>query len=185
MTKALRDIHNLGFLHLDIKPNNILTSYVKDTANGELVKLDGLTKNIFLIDFGCCQEYRMKPKPQEIEQRHRERQFESKVVGCGIFQSYEAMRFLTQSRRDDLISMVYTLVYLANGETKWAFEHIRDEDEQEREIMKFKKKASPAEICQGDSLPLAPILEIIYGLSYDEEPDYDKIVKTFIRQILE
>jgi hypothetical protein len=51
-------------------------------------------------------------------------------------------------------------------------------------IHKFKKKASAKEICAGDSLPLAPILQIIYDLNYDEEPNYDKIVFEFSKAIM-
>ena len=56
ITKALRDIHESGYLHLDVKPDNILTCFSQNST-GDLKKIDGLSKNIYLIDFGCCQSF--------------------------------------------------------------------------------------------------------------------------------
>jgi len=50
-------------------------------------------------------------------------------MGCDIYLSANAMAFKTQSRKDDLISMMYSLVYLVNETTDWAYEHITDIEE--------------------------------------------------------
>jgi serine/threonine protein kinase len=58
VTKALRDIHQKGFLHLDVKPDNILSAFeVSPSYVGRLQKMADLDKNVFLIDLGLCQPY--------------------------------------------------------------------------------------------------------------------------------
>ena len=53
--KALRDIHQKGFLHLDVKPDNILSAFeVSPSDVGRFQKMNGLDKNVFLIDLGLC-----------------------------------------------------------------------------------------------------------------------------------
>ena len=68
-------------------------------------------------------------------------------MGCDIYLSAEAMDFQTQSRKDDLISMVYTLVYLVNDQTEWAYEFISNIDEQRDLIYNAKVLSSAQQIC--------------------------------------
>ena len=56
LTKALQDMHTLGFVHRDIKPNNILTSY--RVSNNKLEAIGDLEKNIYLIDFGLSKKFK-------------------------------------------------------------------------------------------------------------------------------
>lgn len=105
-------------------------------------------------------------------------------MGCDIYLSANAMAFKTQSRKDDLISMMYSLVYLVNETTDWAYEHITDIEEQRDCIYKFKKNATPEDICSGEAYALTPILKMIYNLRYDEDPNYEKIVFEFSKAIM-
>ena len=54
MTKALRKIHELGFLHLDVKPDNIITPFIRYSLNDPLTKIQSAKSSIYLIDFGCA-----------------------------------------------------------------------------------------------------------------------------------
>ena len=61
------------------------------------------------------------------------------ATGVATFQSVNALNRVTQSRRDDLISMVYSLIYLVNGVSFWAFETLfHNKAQQMLEIRKFK-----------------------------------------------
>ena len=105
-------------------------------------------------------------------------------MGCDIYLSANAMNFKTQSRKDDLISLMYSLVYLVNETTEWAYEYIQDINLQRDMIHEFKKKATPAQICNGESSPMTPVLEMIYDLGYDEKPNYDKLIFEFSKAIM-
>ena len=101
--------------------------------------------------------------------------------GCPTFQSANALNRVTQSRRDDLIAMVYSLIYLVNGVSFWASEHLRNfSDLQREEITKIKNHASPEEFCKGDARCFLPILTKIYALEYEEEPNYKEITNLLI-----
>ena len=51
-------MHEAGFLHLDIKPDNVCTSFdFPRVPTGKLERIEGLAKNIFLIDYGLAQSY--------------------------------------------------------------------------------------------------------------------------------
>jgi len=50
--KQIENLHDKGFLHADIKTDNILVRYSM-TNNRRIIRRSDLKKNIYLIDFGC------------------------------------------------------------------------------------------------------------------------------------
>ena len=55
---------------MDVKPNNILTAYDFCAGSNELSKIEGLSKNVFLIDYGLSERYEDKNgvhRPQQSE----------------------------------------------------------------------------------------------------------------------
>ena len=62
VTKQLRTLHELGYVHLDIKPDNILTNHKliktreKET---QFVKRRNLVNSIYIIDFGNIEKCKL------------------------------------------------------------------------------------------------------------------------------
>jgi hypothetical protein len=40
-------------------------------------------------------------------------------------------------------------------------------------------------MCRGKAAKLTTILEMVYDLNYNEDPDYEKIIFAFVKAILE
>ena len=89
----LEILHDTGFIHRDIKPDNIMVGL-------------GRSSLIHLADFGMAKVYRDKKR------NHFEKLTEMGFVGTQLFASPNAHANITQSRRDDLISLGYTIIYL-------------------------------------------------------------------------
>ena len=87
-------LHETGFIHRDIKPDNIMVGLGQDSSI------------IHLADFGMAKVYRDKKR------NHVEKLTEMGFVGTRLFASPNAHAMITQSRRDDLISLGYCIVYL-------------------------------------------------------------------------
>ena len=86
-------MHETGFIHRDIKPDNIMVGLGKSSI-------------IHLADFGMAKVYRDKKR------NHIQKLTEMGFVGTRLFASPNAHAMITQSRRDDLISLGYCIVYL-------------------------------------------------------------------------
>lgn len=100
----LEQIHSIGYIYNDLKPDNICI--------GEYDNPQSLNK-LKLIDFGLATSYlKLNAATQEMEHLKCERrQFQGNLA----FSSKNAFMEMTLSRRDDLISLVYMLTYLASG----------------------------------------------------------------------
>jgi len=103
----LEDLHTLGFVHRDIKPQNILLG--PKTSKEEHNK-------IFLVDFGLSNQY-LTDSGDHIEDTPDSRY--ASVVGTAIFASINAHMGIEITRRDDVESLVYTLIYLLVGTLPW------------------------------------------------------------------
>ena len=123
---------------------------------------------IKMIDFGLAQKY-VDAQGQHIP-AVREKYFQGNL----IFASKHCFNLVTHSRRDDLISLSYLLLYLIDGDL--AFLDQDDEAAGEKKedngfnqaefkrIKKLKNKLTPAMLCQSpEAKTLLPFIEEIFS----------------------
>ena len=113
---AFRKIHDAGYVYADLKLDNILVGDAKILPNSEF----SLYK-IRLIDFGLAKPY-ILPDGSHIPQT-KDHKFEGNLM----FSSPNAMNFTALSRRDDLISLCYILLYLVEGDLVFMQENSEEE----------------------------------------------------------
>ena len=152
---CLESLHSRNYIHRDVKPANFMT------GAGEL------SNQVFLIDFGLAQLFR-----DPSTRRHVPFMSGLKTVGTIAFTSINSHSGRTQSRRDDLESLMYSIVYLFCGCLPWQ-DVIEGPVEQYEAAVLEKKTASVKTLCQGLPLPFVAFTQHIQSLGFDEKPQYD------------
>jgi len=97
----LESIHDKGYLHRDVKPENMLLE-----ATG--------TQRIKLIDFGLAKKYILKGSHEHIPFKKGKG-----LTGTVRYASLNAHRGFEQSRRDDLETLFYTMAFLVVPSLPW------------------------------------------------------------------
>ena len=106
MLKIIESIHLKGLIHRDIKPANFL---LKTNAQN--------ISELYLIDFGLSASF-IDQNNKHIQMKTNER-----LIGTPRYMSVNTQQHLTPSRRDDLESLGYILIYLHKGELPWQSQH--------------------------------------------------------------
>ena len=102
MINVLEYIHNKHFVHRDLKPDNFV------------VGLNDLSKYLYLLDFGLAKKYRSSVTLKQYPLINKK-----KLTGTARYASINALRGFEQSRRDDLESAGYVLMYFLRGSLPW------------------------------------------------------------------
>ncbi|KHJ92953.1 hypothetical protein OESDEN_07141 [Oesophagostomum dentatum] len=150
---AVRDLHNLGYLHRDIKPQNFATG------------LGPKQSVVYMLDFGIARKFTVG-ETKEVKIARAKVSF----LGTVRFASRACHKCLEQGRKDDLeswIFMVFELFDDANG-LPWK-RATRDKVVPLKE--KFFKNQLPKcyKVVPAD---FKRIVEYIDGMKYADEPDY-------------
>ena len=106
MFEALREVHNHGFVHCDLKPDNFVLGS-DDVASPENAK-------VYLIDFGIAQQF-IDTHGRHIARSKKNNFFKGNL----LFASKNAFHSSTHSRRDDCIAALYLLVFMLRGYLPW------------------------------------------------------------------
>ncbi|KAI0558488.1 CK1 family protein kinase [Gracilaria domingensis] len=145
----LRFAHSKGLLHSDVKPKNIMVQ-----------RNSGRPDKLFLTDFGMAKSYLR----DDDNSRHVSDAYVG-FYGTPHFASPRAHEGRRQSRRDDLKSLTYMLVYLANGSLPWG--HL----DRMSDIHHLKRETLLSDLCSG--IPgLRDFALNVWRLSFEERPDY-------------
>lgn len=153
----LLTIHEAGLIHRDIKPDNFLLS------------LNDSNKKIYIIDFGLCKSYLNNEKHIELKQT-------SSLIGTPTYASINAHNFMELSRRDDLESLGYMLIYFYLGELEWQKSHSTNHD-----LIKEMK----INIINNIKIPpiLIEYIKIVRSIDFKEKPFYNTLFEMFKREI--
>jgi len=151
----LRMIHDKGLVHRDIKPDNFLLG------------LKNKSKSIYIIDFGFCKTFLNDNKHIEIRKM-------SSLIGSNNFASINAHNFNELSRRDDLESLGYMLIYFYLGNLIW-------KDYSNNEMIRVMKN----NITNDETIPkiLITFLEIVKKLEFKEIPNYELLINIFKNEL--
>ena len=168
MINIIENIHKRHIIHRDIKPENFVISLNKNLKNN----------SIYLIDFGLSKRFR-NPKTGE----HIPYKDGKNLVGTARYSSIYTHLGIEQSRRDDLEAIIYTLIYLFNGNLPWENLKAKNKEEKYQKILSKKINYSIEKLCE--SLPnfFPNILSYIRSLQFEEIPNYNYLKGFFIQEL--
>lgn len=158
MISRIANCHVRNVLHRDIKPEN----FVVDSNDNSF---------LYLIDFNLGKLF-SSPSVPHIPYRVRSPQYS---VGNVQFLSVNVHKGVEQSRRDDLISIGYSLIYLAKGSLPWSGMRSRDFDCRLDYLLVVGEKkynCSLQEVCDGLPVQFQRYMNYCSQLKFDEKPDY-------------
>lgn len=152
MLDRLKFLHNKGLIHRDIKPDNFLLG-------------TGENKNkLYLIDFGFCKKY------INDDGKHMDTKMLNNIIGTPHFISLNVHNLIQPSRRDDIESIIYVLIYLWNSD----FITIKKRENNEIDPLHYLKNIKTNLINNDDLHNVFKLmLENVRKLGFEEEPDYN------------
>lgn len=157
----LENIHKLYVLHRDIKPTNFM---IKDNE-------------IYLIDFGLSTFW------LDSEGEHILNVTQNTITGTPKYVSYYNHIGNTLSRRDDLISLGYMIIYFMYGYLPWQKmaqeNNLIYEMKNYTNVLDFLKNETPI----NETLPSSKMyyyMEYCYSLEFNEIPNYNLLKKVVL-----
>jgi len=150
--KIINHIHSKGVVHRDIKPDNFL------------VKIN--TNMLYTIDMGLCKKF------IDVEGQHIPLVRTKKFVGTLRYASLNSHRGLELSRRDDLESIMYVLIYLIKGKLPWQSIPNPKKDDLKSLIYQCKLDTTIDELCTDLPEQFVPMMHYVRGLDFAEQPNY-------------
>jgi serine/threonine protein kinase len=105
-------------------------------------------------------------------------------IGTPRYASINSHRGIQQTRRDDLESLAYMLIYFLRGSLPWQNLELRSRKYQNRSILE-KKLNMTTELCADLPDEFRVYLEYIQNLSYHTSPDYAYLRQLFHQLFME
>ena len=162
MITVLQYIHDRHIIHRDIKPDNFVMGLNKDNAT------------LFLLDFGLAKKYRSSKTLEQYPYIKKK-----KLTGTARYASIHALEEMEQSRRDDLESVGYVLMYFLRGNLPWQGLKIKSKEDRYKKILDKKKETTSEQLCKNFPDEFREYLEYCRNLEYTETPKYDKLKSKF------
>ena len=162
MLSRVEYLHSKSFVHRDIKPDNFLM------GRGDKATV------LNVIDFGLAKKYR-----DHKSHEHRPYRENRNLTGTARYASINTHKGIEQSRRDDLESIGYVLMYFNRGSLPWQGLRAANKKLKYEKISDRKINMPVDVLCKGSPQEFATYLSYVRALQFDEEPDYAYLRKLF------
>ncbi|XP_043691574.1 casein kinase 1-like protein 10 isoform X6 [Telopea speciosissima] len=155
-------MHSRGFLHRDIKPDNFLMG------------LGRRANQVYIIDYGLAKKYRDLQTHKHIPYRENKN-----LTGTARYASINTHLGVEQSRRDDLESLGYVLMYFLRGSLPWQGLKAGTKKQKYDKISE-KKMLTPIEVlCKSYPSEFISYFHYCRSLRFDDKPDYSYLKRLF------
>ncbi|XP_076885745.1 casein kinase 1-like protein 2 [Bidens hawaiensis] len=162
MINRVEFIHCKSFLHRDIKPDNFLMG------------LGRRANQVYAIDFGLAKKYRDSSTHMHIPYRENKN-----LTGTARYASMNTHLGIEQSRRDDLESLGYVLMYFLRGSLPWQGLKAGNKKQKYEKISEKKVSTSIESLCRGYPTEFASYFHYCRSLRFDDKPDYAYLKRIF------
>ena len=162
LMKRIRHIHKKYHIHRDIKPDNFMTGYYKSD------------NKIYLIDYGLSKKYYSISKKQHIKFKCGK-----SLVGTARYCSRNAHKGFELSRRDDIESIGYCLIYFLKGILPWQGLKVKKIEDQFNKIAEKKCQTSFEELTKDSPKEFLQYFKYCDELLFEDEPDYEYLISLF------
>ena len=161
----LESVHNNGIIHCDIKPENFCVG-LRDK------------RIIYLIDFGISKKYR-----SDRTKKHIQFNITKTMCGTARYASMNALSGLQLSRRDDLESLSYMILYFLTKKLPWQGITAKSLAIRYKKI--YEKKFELEKWDKFLSLPIQiqNFIKYCRNLGFSEDPNY-KLMKNFFYDLM-
>ncbi|KAI9205378.1 kinase-like domain-containing protein [Polychytrium aggregatum] len=158
MIKAIREIHEIGIIHRDIKPGNFCIGL--PSTEGQ--------PGCYLVDFGLARKF------TNGSGQHRYPREKAGFKGTATYASLHAHQEKDLSRVDDLWPLLYITIEFLNGQLPW-------KGKEKAEIKHLKETMSMHDLCQGLPEPVVELYRYLASLQFFDEPSYDYLESLYDR----
>ena len=100
---------------------------------------------------------------------HLKEQKAKKMIGSPFFITLNQINGLIPTRRDDIESLLFTLMFLVRGETPWRYDPFRET----KDFIRKRNTITSEEICEGLPTNILRAYKHAKALKFEESPDYD------------
>ncbi|XVE72908.1 hypothetical protein DITRI_Ditri11bG0075900 [Diplodiscus trichospermus] len=155
-------MHSRGFLHRDIKPDNFVMG------------LGRKANQVYIIDYGLAKKYRDLQTHKHIPYRENKN-----LTGTARYASVNTHLGVEQSRRDDLESIGYVLLYFLRGSLPWQGLKAATKKQKYDKISE-KKVSTPIEVlCKSYPSEFVAYFHYCRSLRFEDKPDYSYLKRLF------
>jgi casein kinase 1 len=163
MLARIEYVHTKNFIHRDLKPDNFLIGLGKRKLN-----------QIYIIDFGLAKRYR-DPRTH----RHIPYVEGKSLTGTARYASINTHLGIEQSRRDDLESLGYVLMYFNRGQLPWQGLKANTKKDKYNRIAEKKMSTAVDVLCKHFPTEFSTFLNYCRALRFDDKPDYAYLRRLF------
>ena len=162
IVQRIEYLHSKNLLHRDIKPDNFLIG--RGSKNNV----------IYAIDFGLSKKFRDSKTKLHIPYRDGK-----DLTGTARYASINTHLGVEQSRRDDIESIGYMMIYLMKGHLPWQGMVNSNPKKKYDRIKKLKTETKLVDLCAGLPKECIKFIQYARDMKFEDKPNYK-----FLRHLL-
>ena len=164
--QRIQYMHENNLIHRDIKPENFVIGLKKKNSM------------IYMIDYGLSRKYYDNKTQSHIPYKEGK-----SLTGTARFASIYTHIGIEQSRRDDLESLGYMMVYFIKGDLPWMNIKAKTKKEKYTKIKDKKIEVTPELLCEGLDDEFKQFFLHVRKLQFEEEPNY-KMLSDMMKNLM-